>query len=141
MELEPFHVTRSPASVRSCKASDIDPEHVLCSTSVWMKTKRIKRSTRAECMVLRRPDSRQESDEVGTKTTVRLCSMHSNTAFGAAANRKQTTISWGSRCVFFDMYLYFAHTVPWQDISVVKAEAVAKSFFQNTLQKTFFHFI
>lgn len=26
-----------------------------------------------------------------------------------------------------------AHTVPWQDISIVKAEAVAKSFFQNTL--------
>lgn len=105
MELEPFHVTRSPASARSCKASGTDPEHGPWSAFVWMKTKRLRRSTRAAWMALKRPDSRQESDEVGTKTTVRLCSMQSNTAFAAAANREQTSVSWDPLCIFFNARL------------------------------------
>lgn len=93
MELEPFQVTRSPASARSCKASGTEPERGPCSAGVRMKTKRLRRSTRAAWMALKRPDSRQESEEVGTKTTVRLCSMQSNTAFAAAEKREQTSVS------------------------------------------------
>lgn len=138
MELEPFHVTRSPASERSCKASGTDPEHGACSAFVWMKTKRLRRSTRVAWMALKRPDSRQGSDEVGTKTTVRLCSMQSNTALAAAAKAQNGP---EFQETFVNADLDVAHTCPRQDVSVIQAEAVAKSFFQNTLQKTFVQFI
>lgn len=106
MELEPFHVTRSPASARRCKASGTDPKHGPCSALVWMKTKRLRRSTRAAWMALKRPDSRQAFDEVGTKITVRLCSMQSNTALAVAANREQTSVSKDSLCVFFSASIH-----------------------------------
>lgn len=58
--------------------------------------------------------------------------MQSNTASGAAANRKEDH-HFMELPGFFNMHLYIAHTLPWQDISIVEAEAVAKSFFQYTL--------
>lgn len=134
MEPEPFHVTRSPASASSCRASGTEPRHGRCSASVWMKTKRVRRSTRAVWMAIRRPDSRQESDEVGIKTTALLCSTQSSTESATAANTEQTAGSRDSLCVFL-IRLASTHTVPWQDISVAETETVAKSFFQNTLQK------
>lgn len=89
MELLPFHVTQSPASPRSCKASGIEPDLDTSVASVLINTKRVCRSTRAAWMALSRPDPGPGSGEVGTKTTVRLCSMQSNTASDTAATNQR----------------------------------------------------
>ncbi len=89
MDLVPFHVTQSPASPRSCKASGNEPD-LDTVASVLMKTKRVCRSTSASWMALSRPDPGPGSGEVGTKTTVRLCSMQSNTASATAATNQSS---------------------------------------------------
>lgn len=85
MELMPLQVTQCPASPRCCKTSGNDPDLDTSVASVFMKTKRVCRSTRASWMALSRPHPGTTSGEVGTKTTVRLCSMQSNTASATSA--------------------------------------------------------
>ena len=93
MELTPFQVTQSPASLRSCKASDNEPDLHTSVASVLMKTRSVCRSTRASWMTLRKPAPGPGSEEVGTKTTVRLCCTQSNTASCTAATNQRTDYS------------------------------------------------
>lgn len=102
MELLPFQVTQSPASLRSCKASGKESDLDAAVVSVVMKTKRVCRSTRALWIAVSRLDSRSGSGETGTKTTVRLCSMQSNTASVIAASRFENTHSFMN----FSFYLF-----------------------------------
>ena len=90
MELMPFQVTQSPASLRSCKASDNEPDLHTSVASVLMKTRSVCRSTRASWITLRKPAPGPGSEEVGTKTTVRLCCTQSNTASCTAATNQRT---------------------------------------------------
>lgn len=85
MELTPFQVTQSPASLTSCRASGKEPVVDTSVVSVLMKIKRVCRSTRAAWMALSKLDPRPGSEETGTKTTVRLSSMQSSTASATAA--------------------------------------------------------
>lgn len=87
VELVPLQVTQFPASHSSCKASGTEPDTGTAAASVLMKTKPVCRSTRASWMALSRPDPRLGFEAVGTRSTVRLCSMHSNTASATAARR------------------------------------------------------
>lgn len=90
MERMPFQVTQPPASPRSCKASGNEPDLDASVASLLMKTKRVCRSTRAAWMTLSRPDPGSGSGEVGTKTTVRLCSIQSNTASATAVTNNSS---------------------------------------------------
>lgn len=100
MELVPLQVTQFPASHSSCRASGTEPDSGAPAASVLMKTKPVCRSTRASWMALSRPEPRQASEEVGTRSTVRLCPTHSNTASATAAERSERFGStlWGGLC-------------------------------------------
>ncbi|KAK5915556.1 hypothetical protein CesoFtcFv8_001137 [Champsocephalus esox] len=84
----PFQVTQAPASLKICRASGKEPDLNTSVFSVLMKTKRVCRSTSAAWMALSRPDPGPVSGEEGTKSTMRLCSIQSNTASTTAATNQ-----------------------------------------------------
>lgn len=129
MELDPLQVTQFAASHSSCKASGSEADAGTPAASILMKTKRVCRSTRASWMALSRPEPRQGSEEVGTRSTVRLCSMHSSTASATAARRGQTVLiqrysSHASSCSVL--------TCARCRVPIIQAQAVAKALLQNT---------
>lgn len=75
MELVPFHVTQCPSN----NGNGAD--------SVVTTTKGLFCFRRATWLSPSGPDSRQPSEEVGTRITVRLCLMHSDRTSAASANR------------------------------------------------------
>lgn len=103
MALSPFQVTQSPASERSCKASDTDADTV---ASVLIKNRVSLLFHDGFTDGSQQVRFRQGSEEVGTKTTVRLSFMQSNAASASPARVHLVITSLGFLCELFSKYIW-----------------------------------
>ena len=87
MELLPLQVTQFPVLSKSSKASDNEPD-LASVASVLIKTKPVCCFTKAAWIFFSIPAPGPGSEEVGTRTTIRLRCTQSNTASSTAATNQ-----------------------------------------------------
>lgn len=105
MELLPFQTTQFPARLRCCRTSDVDSVLDARFVSGLMRIKQVFFSARAARILMSKSDPGCESEELGNKIRVRLCSMHSDTDSANDTNEGQFRMSGRDRSTLPYRYL------------------------------------